>query len=137
MREYTAFCQVLADAYPEAVKIRLVQDNLNTHGSAAFYAHLPADEAFALAERFDFYYTPKGASWLNMIECEFAVLSRHWLKRRIPTMEQLRQEVLTLLAERDRQGVKIQWQCAIPTARAKLNRHYTRVNPDNEKYKET
>ncbi len=70
--EYTAFCLALAAAYPGATKIRLIQDNLNTHTTAAFYACLPADEAFALAQRFEFYYTPKSASWLNMIEIEFS-----------------------------------------------------------------
>ena len=88
-REYTIFCQALAAMYPEAHKIRLVQDNLNTHNASSFYENLPADEAFALAERFEFVYTPKCASWLNMIECEFAVVSRQCLNRRIATMEKL------------------------------------------------
>lgn len=65
-KEYTAFCQKLAAAYPHARKIRLVQDNLNTHNASAFYEHLAADEAQALADRFEFYYTPKSVSWLNM-----------------------------------------------------------------------
>jgi hypothetical protein len=89
-REYAQFCQALAEAYPEAMKIRLVQDNLNTHTSGAFYDYLPAEEAFALAQRFEFYYTPKAASWLNMIECEFSAVARACLHQRIPTIEQLR-----------------------------------------------
>lgn len=71
-REYTQFPQTLAAHYPDATKIRLVQDNLNTHNASAFYESLPAEEAFALTERFELIYTPKGASWLNMIECEFS-----------------------------------------------------------------
>ena len=67
-REYTLFCQALVIMYPEAIQIRLVQDNLNTHDTSAFYENLPADEALALAKRFEFYFTPKSASWLNMIE---------------------------------------------------------------------
>lgn len=63
-REYALFCQALVGMYPDATKIRLVQDNLNTHDKSAFYENLPADEAFALAEKFEFYYTPKSASWL-------------------------------------------------------------------------
>lgn len=136
-REYTLFCQALASRYPEAVKIRLVQDNLNTHNTSAFYEHLPADEAFALAQRFEFHYTPKGASWLNMIECEFSVLSRQCLQRRIPTQEQLEREVLALLGERDAKSIKITWQFSIPKARSTFHKHYTRVQPANEKCKET
>jgi hypothetical protein len=66
-KEFTLFCLALVAAYPEAIKIRLVLDNLNTHSAAAFYTCLPAHEAFALAQRFEFFYTPKAASWLNMI----------------------------------------------------------------------
>jgi len=98
---------------------------------------LPAGEAFALAERFDFNYTPKSASWLNMIEIEFSALSRQCLDRRIPTIEQLEKEVLALVKERAEKKIKIHWQFSIETARTKLNKHYERVNPDNVKYKET
>ena len=136
-REYTAFCQALAAQYPDAIKIRLVQDNLNTHNASAFYDHLPAAEAHALAQRFEFIDTPKSASWLNMIECEFAVLSRLCLNRRIPTMEHLRSEVLALLDERSRKQIRIIWQFSLQAARSKLNTHYTRVHPENQQYKGT
>lgn len=136
-REYTLLCLELAARYPQAIKIRLVQDNLNTHNASSFYAHLPADEAFALAQRFEFIYTPKTASWLNMIECEFAVLSRQCLNRRIPTIDQLRTEVLALLAERASKQIRIHWQFSIQAARSTLNRSYTKVNTENEKYKDT
>ena len=96
-KEYTLFCQALASAFPQAIKIRLVQDNLNTHDVSAFYENLPADEARALAERFEFYFTPKSASWLNMIEIEFSALTRLCLSRRIPTIEQLEREVLAVI----------------------------------------
>jgi recombinational DNA repair ATPase RecF len=127
----------LAAQYPDALKLRLVQDNLNTHNASAFYAYLPADEAFALAERFEFIYTPKSASWLNMIECEFSVLARLCLNRRIATMEKLQTETLALLNERSAKQIKINWQFSIQAARTKLNSHYTKVHPENEKYKET
>ncbi len=130
--EYTRFCQELAEIYPKATKIRLVQDNLNTHKKGSFYKHLPVAEARALAQRFEFYFTPKSASWLNMIECEFSALSRLCLKRRIPSIEQLRTEVLTILKERDAAGIKISWQFTIPDARRKMQRHYHRVNPANK-----
>lgn len=136
-RESMLFCQALAAQYPEAIKIRLVQDNRSTHNASAFYEHLPAAEAYALAQRFEFMYTPKSASWLNMIECEFAVLTRLCLNRRIPTMEQLRTAVLALLDERSRKQIKIVWQFSLQAARTTLNTHYTKVHPQNEQYKET
>ena len=133
-REYTLFCQALAAQYPEAIQIRLVQDNLNTHDISAFYENLPADQALALAERFEFYFTPKSASWLNMIEIEFSALARQCLQRRIPTIEQLAREILALVDERRVKGIQIDWQFSIPTARSKLNSHYIAVQPDNEKF---
>lgn len=133
-REYMEFCQALAAMYPDAIKIRLVQDNLNTHNASAFYEYLPADQAFALAQRFEFYYTPKSASWLNMIECEFSALSRGCLHQRIPTLEQLRTAVLTLLNERSAKKIKIHWQFSMQTARSKLNTHYERVHTANAKF---
>jgi transposase len=136
-REYTEFCQALAARYPKAKKIKLVQDNLNTHNASSFYEHLPAAEARALAARFEFHYTPKAASWLNMIEIEFSVLSRQCLQRRIPTQEQLEKEVLALVKERANKEIKIHWQFSLEAARTKLNRHYQQVNADNAKYQRT
>lgn len=136
-KEYTLFCQALAAEFPHAIKIRLVQDNLNTHDTSAFYENLPADEAQALAERFEFYFTPKSASWLNMIEIEFSALTRLCLARRIPTLEQLEQEVLALVNERKTQNIKITWQFSVQSARSKLNSHYVKVQPDNLKFKES
>ena len=133
-REYALFCQALAQAYPEAIQIRLVQDNLNTHNASAFYENLPADEAFALAQRFEFYFTPKAASWLNMIELEFSALSRLCLDRRIPTFERLETEILAFLAQRDQDRIKINWQFSIQTARQKLNSHYSTVHSGNSKF---
>src|SRR5262249_22216731 len=124
-------------SYPDAKGLRLVVDNLNTHNASSFYEHLSAEEAHALAERIEFIYTPKSASWLNMIECEFSVIVRQCLDRRIATIEQLGTEVLALLDERSAKAIKIHWQFSIQAARAKFNKHYTRVNAINEKYKET
>ncbi|MCK5314501.1 MAG: transposase, partial [Anaerolineales bacterium] len=112
-----------------------VQDNLNTHDTSAFYENLPADEAFALAERFEFYFTPKSASWLNMIEIEFSALTRLCLDRRIPSMDRLEREVLALISERDSKKIKINWQFSIQSARTKLNSHYVAVHDDNKKFK--
>lgn len=133
-KEYCIFMQALAASYPDAVKIRLVQDNLNTHNESAFYENLPADQAFALAQRFDFTYTPKSASWLNMIEIEFSALARLCLDRRIPSIHQLEKEVLAIVKERNDKHIKINWQFSIDAARAKLNSRYTLVLPDNAKF---
>ena len=136
-KEYTEFCQALAAAWPEAQKIHLVQDNLNTHNASSFYEHLPAAEAFALAQKIEFHYTPKSASWLNMIEIEFSALARECLHRRIPIQEDLEREVLALLKERTAKGIKINWQFSLTAAREKLNSHYTRVQPQNSQYQRT
>jgi len=134
-KEYTLFMQALAASYPNAVKIRLVQDNLNTHNASAFYENLPAHEAFALAQRFEFNYTPKAASWLNMIEIEFSALARLCLKRRIPNIIQMEKEILAIVKERNFKKIKIHWQFSIESARNKLNSHYKNVLPENVKYK--
>lgn len=136
-KEYTEFCQALVKAWPGAKKIRLVQDNLNTHNASSFYTHLSAEEARALAEKFEFHYTPKAASWLNMIEIEFSALARECLDRRIPTQEILEREVLALVKERAAKQIKINWQFSLKAAREKLNSHYTRVNAENSQYKKT
>jgi len=136
-KEYTLFCQALAAEFPEAIKIRLVQDNLNTHDVSAFYENLSADEARALADRFEFCFTPKSASWLNMIEIEFSALTRQCLARRIPTMAQLEREVLAIVADRKAKQIKITWQFSLPSARSKLNSHYVKVHADNSKFRKT
>ena len=115
----------------------MVQDNLNTHDVSAFYEHLPADEARILAERFEFFYTPKSASWLNMIEIEFSALARQCLNRRIPSREDLDREVMAWLAERMAKGIKIDWQFSIQNARTKLNSHYVKVHSGNLIFQET
>ena len=129
-REYTLFCQALAARYPEASKIQLVQDNLNTHNASSFYEYLPAEEAFALAQRFEFHYTPKSASWLNMIEIEFSALARGCLHQRIPTQAQLEREVLALVQERHDQRIRINWQFSLEAARDKFQRHYAKIQAD-------
>jgi hypothetical protein len=134
-KEFTLFCQTVSAAFPEAATIRVVLDNLNTHNFGAFYQHLPADEAFAIAQRFEFIYTPKSASWLNMIEIEFSALARLCLNRRIPTLEQLEKEVMALIADRNQKRIKITWQFTIDRCRDKLNRHYSVVNEANTAFK--
>jgi hypothetical protein len=98
---------------------------------------MPAAEALALAQRFEYYYTPKSGSWLNMIEIEFSALARQCLNRRIPTMSRLEKEVLSLIKDRDEKKIKITWQFSIESARDKLNKHYQRVYDGNLAYKIT
>ena len=136
-REYALFFQAQADQFPKAQKIRVVQDNLNTHDLSAFYEHLPADQALSLADRFEFFFTPKSASWLNMIEIEFSALARLFLNRRIPTLERLEKEILALMMERDAAHIRIDWQFSIQSARSKLNSHYVKVQAENQEFKET
>jgi DDE superfamily endonuclease len=136
-RDYAEFMKELAAMYPEAEKIRVVQDNLNTHSTSSFYETFSAEEAFALSQRFEFYYTPKSASWLNMIEIEFSALSKQCLNRRIASKEELSREVLAIVKEREEKAIKIDWQFSIESARGKLNRHYQQVNADNAQYQKT
>ncbi len=136
-REYALFFKALAEEFPDAEKIRVVQDNLNTHNTGSFYEHLPATEAFALAQRFEFVYTPKSASWLNMIEIEFSALSRQCLNRRIPTLAELERELLALVKERDAKRIKIDWQFSIESARSKFSKRYHTVCPENPGHQET
>lgn len=136
-REYALFMRELAAKFPGAEKLRIVQDNLNTHNLSSFYETFSAEEAFALSQRFEFYYTPKSASWLNMIEIEFSALSKQCLNRRIATKEQLTKEALNIVKEREAKAIKITWQFSIESARTKLNRHYEAVQAENIRYKTT
>jgi len=132
-REYALFLREVAEAFPEAEKIRLVQDNLNTHSASAFYETFAASEAFALAQKFEFYYTPKSASWLNMIEIEFSAIVKQCLNRRIGSRGELEREVIAIVKEREEKAIKIDWQFSLEAARTKLNKHYEQVLAENLK----
>jgi len=131
--EFALHFQRVAALYPEAEKIIVILDNLNTHNASSFYEVFEAEEAFRLSQLFEFIYTPKSASWLNMIEIEFSAISRLCLDRRIASKEKLEKEVLAIIKERSEKQIKINWQFSIETAREKLNRHYKQVNPENAK----
>ncbi len=90
-----------------------------------------------MAQRFEFHYTPKCGSWLNMIEIEFSAVARDCLNRRIPTEEQLKQEVLKCIQQRADKKILIHWQFSLEKARTKLNSHYERVLQSNREGKET
>ena len=129
--DYTRFMQRVAAHYGAAERIRLVQDNLNTHTAASFYKHLPARDAFALAQRFEAHYTPKKGSWLNMVEIEISVLVRQCLGRRIERQETMASEIGQLVKERNEAGATVNWQFTPALARARLQRHYREVCPTN------
>lgn len=128
-KEFAKFMKKLAALYPDAVKIIVILDNLNTHNESAFYENFSAEQAAQLMDRFEFVYTPKSASWLNMIEIEFSALSRQCLNRRIPTITELSNEVIAYFKERSDKGVTINWQFTRQKARVKLKRRYQQVYP--------
>jgi hypothetical protein len=129
--DYCRFMQHVAEMFPQAEKVVLVQDNLNTHNTSSFYENLPAEEAFALAQRFEMHYTPKKGSWLNMAELELSALSRICLARRIGSIEGLDREVQAIVKERNELAIKAEWQFSISQAREKLSRHYEKVQSKN------
>ena len=133
-REYALFLRELAARYPAAEKIRLVQDNLNTHDLSALYESFAPEEAFALAQRFEFFFTPKAASWLNMIEIEFSALARECLHRRIASFDTLEREIMALVAARQAKAIQITWQFSLDQAREKFARHYQSVRAERPIY---
>jgi DDE superfamily endonuclease len=115
----------LSDAhFPGATKIVLMEDNLNTHKPASLYEAFPAAEARRLVERFEWHYTPKHGSWLNMAESELSVLSGQCLDRRIPDKQTLTEEVAAWEHARNKKHVKADWQFTTADARVKLKRLY-------------
>ena len=134
--EFARHFQKLAAEFPEAEQIIVILDNLNTHNASSFYEAFEASEARRLTEKFEFHYTPKSASWLNMIEIEFSAISRLCLDRRIPSQAEVETQVLAVVKERSEKEIKIDWQFSIEKARTKLNRHYEKVNSENIKYKQ-
>ncbi len=123
--DYAHILKDLSDRhFPDASKIRPVQDNLNTHTMAALYEAFPPAEARRLAERFEVHYTPKHGSWLNMAESELGVLSSHCLDRRIPDKATLVQEVDAWQAHRNRHHAKANWPFTTADARVKLSHLY-------------
>lgn len=123
-KDYSAFMQQVSSAYPNAKKIILIQDNLNTHNPSSFYENLSPQEAFALSQRFEMVYTPKKASWLNMAEIEFSAMSKQCLDRRIGDIETLKSEVNAWAKKRNKVRTKINWQFTKEKARDKFDRFY-------------
>lgn len=127
-KEYALFMrELIEDWYPHAQRIRLVQDNLNTHSAGSFYEHFLPEKAHHLMQKLEFHYTPKKASWLNMAEIELAALSKQCLDRRIPDQATLVREVRSYEKERNRNHTAISWRFTTNRARETMARHYTNV----------
>ncbi len=114
--------------YPDAEKIVLVLDNLNTHTPGSLYEAFPPAEAKRLADKLEIHYTPKHGSWLNMAELELSVLARQCLDRRIPDRATLEREVAAWEAERNSFGAKVDWRFTTEDARIKLKRLYPSID---------
>jgi hypothetical protein len=117
--------ELLDEQYPDADKVVLVMDNLNTHGIASLYERFCPEEALRLAQKLEIQYTPKHGSWLNIAECELSVLVSQCLDRRIPNIDTMRSEVKAWQKDRNNKSAKVNWQFTTADARIKL-RH---LNP--------
>ena len=127
-QDYAEFMAALVEAHcPTGGQILLVQDNLTTHTYTAFYNTFTPKVAYAWMQQIEMHYTPKGASWLNMAEIQLSVLAKQCLKRRIPAMDALEQEVLTWVRLRNQNPVPIGWQFTPEMARAKFHRFYPKL----------
>ena len=126
-QDYAKRLRELVDVdYPDAGCIRVVQDNLSTHTPGSLYEAFPAPEAHRILERLEFHYTPKHASWLNMVEIEIGVLKRQCLDRRIDDREELEREIAAWERQRNLAGAHLKWMFTTEKARTKMGRAYPR-----------
>ena len=123
-KDWALFIEKIASRYESAEKITLVMDNLNTHNPGSFYEIFPPEKAKALWNRFEFVFTPKHGSWLNMAEIELNVLIGQCLNRRISDIEVMRSEVKAWEVARNGMKAKVNWQFTAEDARIKLKRLY-------------
>lgn len=127
--DWAHFMQQLADVwYPQAERIRIVMDNLNTHHAGSFYEAFAPAEARRLALRFEFHYTPKHGSWLNMAEIELSALERMCLDQRLATQTAIKTEVGAWEQERNDKDVTVNWRFTTADARFKLRTLYPSIS---------
>lgn len=127
-KDWAAFIKgMLDERYPQASKVRLVLDNLNTHSTASLYETFPPEEARRLARRLEIHYTPKHGSWLNVAEIELSALNSQGLNRRIPDIDLMRKEVAAWELERNNRAAAIDWRFTTEDARIKLKRIYPKL----------
>ena len=124
MPDWADFLEEISKEYPQAEKITLVMDNYDTHKAGSLYERFPAEKAKALWDRFEFIYTPKHGSWLNMAEIELNVLMGQCLNRRIDTIDKIQQEVEAWQKDRNNKNATIKWRFSTDNARIKLRRLY-------------
>ena len=118
---------MLDERYPDAEKVVLVMDNLNTHNTASLYAAFEPEEARRLTQRLEIHHTPKHGSWLNVAEIELSVLKRQCLCRRIPCIHQMRSEVAEWNQDRNNRQIPVDWHFTTKDARIKLKRLYPKL----------
>jgi transposase len=123
--------------YPQAERIRVVMDNLSTHTPGAVYETFPAAQAHRILRRLEFHYTPKHASWLNMVEIEIGVLKGQCLDRRIEDRERLEQELAAWERQRNAAGARVTWMFTTEKARTKMRRAYPKPAPPEPPAKES
>jgi hypothetical protein len=123
-QDWSVFLEEIANQYAEAEKITLVMDNLETHKPGSLYDSFPAEKAKALWDRFEFIYTPKHGSWLNMAEIELNVLMGQCLDGRIPDFDKVEAQTKAWQEARNNKNAKINWQFTTDDARIKLKRLY-------------
>ena len=126
-QDWAYFIMDIANQYETAEKITLVSDNLNTHVPGSLYETFPPDKAKALWDRFEFVYTPKHGSWLNMAEIELNVLTGQCLKRRMDDIAVVIKEVMAWENYRNNKNAKVNWQFSTEDARIKLARLYPTI----------
>ena len=129
-RDFANVIQYLCDVqFPDAEKIVLVMDNLNTHTPASLYEAFPPEEAKRLADKLEIHYTPKHGSWLDMAEIELSVLARQCLDRHLPDIETLRHEVGAWETARNKAQMTVNWHFTTQDSRTRLTKLYPCVLP--------
>jgi DDE superfamily endonuclease len=118
---------LVEDVHPDAEKVVLVTDNLNTHKPASLYEAFEPEQARRILERLEWHYTPKHGSWLNIAEIELSALARQCLDRRIESREELERAVSAWTEERNERGVEVKWRFTTADARIKLRRLYPAI----------
>jgi hypothetical protein len=127
--DYAEILRKIVDEYfPQAERILIVQDNLNTHNGASLYKAFEAEEALRIHRKLEFHYTPVHASWLNMAEIEIHALGKQCIDRRIEDFDTLKREIATWEIERNQRQVNVNWQFTVNKARSKFQRSYDKLN---------
>jgi hypothetical protein len=127
-KDYAECLRELVDIYyPDAKKIRLVQDNLNTHDGASLYEAFAPEEARRILDRLEFHYTPKHGSWLNLAESEISIMNSQCLDRRLESVPKVAQEVTPWEEARNARKIRVHWTFTVAAARQKLKKLYPSI----------